>query len=258
MVILGSPLQSVLGAFSRQEIPYIVWKAKGFFLNNALVYNPAGMESVHHLIAGAGYSNLYGVRSLQRTNGYVGFQSKGIHWGAGVGHYGNPAYSEISLNLVGSKRFTSDGIIGVGIHGYQLQIPEYGQARSLGIDLGLLWKVTPGVQWQFAYTNLNQPRLGQSGELLPQQAMTGFQFDPVEKIRAEIFLIQNLRYALRYGVGVGYAPFSWGAVTANMITEPMRGSYGITIHWKSIRAYYLLITHSVLPYTHYIGMVFTL
>ncbi|HKJ68983.1 MAG TPA: hypothetical protein VKA68_13570 [bacterium] len=251
-------LQRTEGAFLRQHLQTLPWLSADERLLNATQHSPVEIASINRMILGAYYTRLFNVEGLQEQKVLAAVPFSIGNVGVSYLQFGDAAYREQTLTTLIGMHLTEDTRIGLGVHGYQLAIDDYGATTAYGIDIGAGWEVTPDVEWEIAYANVNQATIGRQKELLPQQIFTALRYAPTGDVLSQFYLVHELEYAVRYGVGLAYQPLPWISGAIDFMTNPVRGSYGIQFYWKQFHIFYVAATHPALPFTHRFGIVFTL
>jgi len=245
----------VHGAFPRQRVLFYPSDTSSELVVSALNMNPADITRIHTSAGALIYSNLFGLKELQYSHAGVAHNFSGKYIGIGASTFGNSAYSERTVSLLYGMTFSSAGAFGVAFHGYELSIAEYGIARTWGIDLGTRWRISKEVFWEIAYANLNNPKIGQSKDQLPQQIFTAVTCQPISGLSSRLSLLQNIRYLPRFGIDLTYSPLKLITFAAGINTEPFVANAGLTVQWQAIQVQYVFSSHaSGLPYTHRFGL----
>jgi len=246
-------------AFPRQRLQLIPFRTSSELLLKAVVLNPVTITQIDGTSAQVSYANLYGIRQLQDAVAAISQQFGKTYYGIGFTRFGNDNYNENTISALFGMLIQNAGRVGIGLHGYQLAIDGYGEARSWGVDLGTRWRLTEKISWEIAYTNLNNPTIGISKDPLPQQIYTAVHYHPVPQINSEFLLQQNIRYLPQFGFGMEYQIFPWIAIAGNISTEPVKSSAGIHLHWHGMQIQYVFsFNASQLPATHRFGVGFIL
>lgn len=257
LLILLVKLPLCEGAFQRQNVQRLPGFSAAEQLPAALCYNPALISLIEAPVLEGDYTDLFNLKFLRQQSGTVGFPTALGKLGVGLRQFGDEQYREQTLSILYGFTLTGAARLGIGLHGYRLTIPEYGRADAFGVDVGAHWQVTPQWEWEVAYANINQGRFQPSDELLPQQIYGAMQYTPFLSLTGHVYLIQELGFPIRYGVGMAYRPVRLIDVALDFLTEPIRGSVGLNLHWRMIHLGYTVTSHPVLPLTHRFRLWFT-
>ncbi len=246
------------GAFLRQHVQMLPWMNPHDRLMAGLHYSPVRICDITNISAGVYHSRLFQVRELQmlQITGALPFSFGNL--GVEFMQFGDELYLEQTFAGLFGTEFTQEFRAGAAIRNYNLSIAGYGAASAIGVDLGASWTVIPELRWELAYSNMNQAAIGRDPELLPQQIYSSLQYEPSDIIRGQTYLVHELGTEIRYGAGSAIRPFPWITCAVDFITAPLRGSYGITLQWKLLHITYVATSHPVLPFTHRLGVLFTL
>ncbi len=246
-------------AFPRQRIQTLPFQSSAEMLLKATTCNPVYITLVDNVAAQISYTNLYGLRELQNASAALSGKIRSNYYGVGMTRFGNNNYNETTVTLLFGFPLHNAGRVGIGIHGYQLAITNYGEAKSWGLDLGTRWKLSDKVSWEIAYTNLNNPTIGAAKDPLPQQISTAIHFQPLAQLNSQFYLQQNIRYLPQYGFGLAYHIFQWMTIAADMNTQPLKSNVGVNLHWHGVQIQYVFSWNaSQLPVTHRFGVGFLL
>jgi len=245
------------GAFHRQNIQRLPRFSSEEQLPEAIYYNPAIIGLIDAPVLGGQYTDLFNLRSLRQQSGVLGLPTAIGGFGLGILQFGDEQYREQTFSMLYGFGLTGSARVGIALHTYRLTIRQYGQTGTYGVDLGAHWQVSPQLEWELAYANINQAHLQRPGELLPQQIYAAMQYTPLRTLTGHAYLVHELGFPVRYGVGLAYRPLEWIEVAVNFITVPLRGNIGINLHWRFLHLYYVVSSHSELPFTHRFGLLFT-
>jgi len=258
-VLFFTGYAQVDAAFPRQRLQLLPSRTSSELLLKAVVLNPVTITRIDGTSAQISYANLYGIRQLQDAVAAISHQIGRTYYGIGFGRFGSENYNENTISGLFGMLINKAGRIGIGLHGYQLAIKDYGEARSWGIDVGTRWKLTKKISWEIAYVNLNNPTIGASKDPLPQQIYTAVHYLPFPQLHSEFLLQQNIRYLPQFGFGMEYEILPWIAIAGKISTEPLKSSAGINLHWHGMQIQYVFsFNASQLPATHRFGVGFVL
>lgn len=246
------------GAFLRQHLQALPWLSPDERILETTQLSPVGISAINRIVLGGYYARLFNVDGLEEQKVLAAVPFSFGNVGVNYRQFGDAAYREQTLAALFGMHLTQETRIGLAVHGYQLAINDYGKTTSYGIDIGAGWQVAPGVEWEIAYANVNQATIGREKELLPQQIYTALRYAPTDDVQSQFYLVHELEYAVRYGVGLAYQPLPWISAALDFMTTPVRGSYGVQFHWKEFHIYYVAASHPALPFTHRCGIVFSL
>ncbi len=246
------------GAFLRQHLQALPWVSPGERILETTQLSPVGISAIDRMVLGGYYTRLFNVDGLQEQKVLAAVPFSFGNIGASYLQFGDTAYREQTLAALFGMHLTEETRIGLAVHGYRLSINDYGETTSYGIDIGAGWRVTPAVEWEIAYANVNQATIGREKELLPQQIFTALRYAPTGEVMSRFYLVHEMEYDVRYGVGLAYQPLPWISIALDFMTTPVRGSYGVTFHWKQFHIFYVAASHPALPFTHRCGIVFSL
>ena len=112
----------------------VVAMEQSFF---ALIYNPANIKSTSAFNVFTSYRNFYGNPEIYQADIIANTNLFGLPSAFAVSKYGNEIYSETEIRAGGSYNVIENLALGFSVQGYFLSIKNYGNAQSVGINLGI-------------------------------------------------------------------------------------------------------------------------
>jgi hypothetical protein len=225
----------------------------------SVFYNPAGISNIKNLSAGIYYSPApFGLSELANGSVVVAntFSFGGIGFSAST--YGFELYRENKFSFAYAKSFFSDFSFGLKVTYNSISIKNYGNDFSIGIDIGVLSRLSENVQLGFTAKNINRPTYGVNKEKLPQQFSGGVAYKPAQNFLMSVELEKEVRYPFNFKFGFEYLPVKFFALRAGYNTEPSNYFAGIGIFYSNFIFNYSFISNNYLGYTHSIGIDFNL
>lgn len=163
-------------------------------------------------------------------------------WGTfstGASTFGTEAYRETHLTIGYARSLqlgtTRPAKVGVSTRYYHTDIQGYGNARALGIHLGLLLPLLPSMDIGVHATNMNAPSLVDD-EPLPQTLAVGLSYraSPQVLVVADVFKDINFPASVRGGLEVH--PVSALVLRAGLTTTPTQFTGGIGLRLGHLHA----------------------
>jgi hypothetical protein len=164
--------------------------------------------------------------------------------------FGGSIYRETSFSLAYACTVSKGVTLGAGAHAYLLGIERYGSAHTFGVDVGLSAEVTKGVQWSAAALNVNRPRLGGEGELLPQILWLSLTYEPIPFATFAADLVKDNHFPYELHIGLGYELMGMVGVRAGISSDPALQTAGIGLRISQVQFDYALSKHAQLGVTH--------
>ena len=179
--------------------------------------------------------------------------------GAGVfalegSRFGFALYNEFSVSLAYGLRLTPVLSAGLGLNVYRLSIAHYGNAWSVGADIGVLLRISEQVQWGIAACNFNAPSIGKVKEDLPQLIIAGIRYAPFDGASVQIDIQKDLIYPVELHLGVEYSFLGMVAVRGGTTSEFSTFGFGAGIRYDIMQLDYALTTHLDLGTTHHVSI----
>lgn len=225
---------------------------------DAIFINCSGLAQLVQTSFSVFYTRPYGMQELSHGSFSAVIPTTISTFAAGLISYGNELYSEQSLLLSINRSVKQNIFYGFNLHYMKLQISGYGSDFSFGIDLGLLIKITPKLNWGFFATNLNRAILGRNHECLPQTFSTGISACPVNDLVLNLDLFKDLIFPLELRCGIEYLLFHQIAIRSGFSTEPSQFSAGFGFLFSHFEVDYAVTTHQSLGLTHHLSLQFYL
>ena len=251
------------GAFEKKEVG-----ASSFALGNAAVaiennmfaiyYNPAALVSFEPMRIAFTFQNFYGISDLNALDLTTCFSLSDHPFSIALNRFGNQKYHEFQFSAGSSFEIIENGSVGMSIQSYMLSINSYGQTMTWGINLGMMYKVFPGLTIGMMVTNLNRPSISESEEQLPQTMSMGLSYVPVYNLMFAFEIFQDLRYEPEFRAGFTYQVMSVLTIRAGVEDQLNIYCYGLSIQVGRLIVDYALRTHSVLGISHIATLIIAL
>ncbi len=224
----------------------------------ALYYNPAALSVSENFQFVFTYHNLYGFSDLNQVNILSNLQIGRYPFAIAIDRLGNRFYQEIQVTAGSKYDITPDCAIGASIQLYILTIQNYGQKITGGINISLLYNVLPEFSVGAIVTNVNQPRIAQIQEKLPQTMSLGFGYYPLDALSVSVELFRDIRFEQEYRAGFLYKITSSLDFRAGLEDKTDTYSFGLGIHTEWVGFDYALRAHQILGNSHLISIMMTL
>jgi hypothetical protein len=173
-------------------------------VSSAVFYNPAALDVYGNFCAEFSLRNFYGLPGLSQVDLAINFALFNQPAAVGISRYGNSIYQEYQIFCAGLVPINSDFRLGISFQTYFLSINGYGTDNSYGLNLGILYALSPEINCAAVVYNMNQPVIGQNGEYLPQGFSLGFSFYPEKQLMFAGEIFRDLRHAPDYRLGIAY------------------------------------------------------
>ncbi len=227
---------------------------------SAIDFNPAGLMQVRSRQFQGFYKLLYGGVG-------VGLHTMQVSVGLPMGRLGTfglrlqetgfQLHSERSLKLAHGFQLAEGLAFGYGLNGYNLMQRDFGQEFAFGLDIGMWTKIYRFWTAGFYVHNLNLPTIGQSD--LPRFVALGLGFSPNPGIHSVLEFAKEPGMRTRVAFGQEFTIIPEHLILrAGVQTEPVRFAFGLGTGVERVRIDYALRSHSVLPWTHSVGITIKL
>ena len=220
-------------------------------------YNPAAWATLPGRAGAAFASQAFGLSELRI--GAVAFAepTRFGTFAATARTYGFSDFRETSLGLGFARAIPVSATRAVhgGLHlrYYGVSIPDYGSAGALGLSLGAMMEVVPGLQFGFLAQNVNRPGFS---DLDPLQATldVGLAYEPIEEALVLFSVAKDLDYPVSFRGGLEVRPVEELFLRAGFSTAPVRFSSGVGVAVGVLRADIAAERHEALGWTPAFGV----
>ena len=124
------------------------------------------------------------------------------------------------------------------------------------LDLGAVAHIHDNLNWVCAVKNVNNAKIGQQQEPLPNVLTTGLTFTPVPRILLNFDVSKETRFPMDIRCGIEYKPFSILALRIGVGNEPTRFCSGFSVFCYRFRIDYAFSSHIDLGMTHMFSLGF--
>ena len=135
-------------------------------------------------------------------------------------------------------------------------IERYGATTSKTLDLGFMGWPTPNVTLGFALKNVTASTIGEHRERLPQSALFGVAYTPVEGFLITSEIEKELQFPLVVKVGIEQTFLSFLSVRCGVSDNPEKFSAGFAVRWSGVEFGYAGYSHPELGWTHQVELSF--
>lgn len=201
---------------------------------------------------------MYGLWEIQRGAVTV---DRGFSFGSAafsICGLGFALYREITAGVAVSHELNERVIVGLGLHLYSLSIRGYGGDQALGLDIGALVRLAPGVSYGVALHNVNRPSLGSIEEPLPQSVTMGVSVQPLPAALLAISAEKDSRFPFGLSVGAEYCFEELLTLRLGAVHEPSTVAAGIGVRTSLLNLDYAYTVHPDLGGTHCFSVSFVL
>lgn len=219
-----------------------------------LFHNPAGLGVMTHRELTLLYCNPFGLKGLTYGTGVGVLPTRIGVLGLGFQSFGNRLYKESSFILSYGNPYRGDLWYGFNLRYMRLEIQGYGSDGTLGIDVGLLIRLSREIKWGFLARNPNRPTLGKKKEDLPQVYSTGLSLKLSRDILLALELYKDVRFPLEVRFGTEFKVLKSLHLRTGVSSNPSRFSTGTGISIGHLQIDYAFYTHQDLGSTHQISL----
>ena len=221
---------------------------------DAIFLNCSGLAQLTGTSVSLFYTKPFGIKELNYGSLSTIVPTRMGNFAAGLISFGNEIYHEQSLIFSLSRSAKKNFFYGFNLHYMKLQIDGYGSDFSFGVDLGLLFKMTPQVNWGFFATNLNRATMGRADENLPQTFCTGVAIFPANDLILNLDIFKDAIFPLEFRGGIEYLLFQRIAIRSGFSTQPAQFCAGCGFLFSNFEVDYAITTHQSLGLTHHLSV----
>lgn len=219
--------------------------------------DPASVTTFHNRHINISSGRRFGLQLLQHYNIAVAQPIKKGFIAAGINFIGDELYSETTWCLVAGLHFMKKIKVGMGLMYYDLQIKNYGQAGSLGMNIGWRIILDESLHWIGSWRNVNGPTIGSSQDEIPQIIVSALVYNPISKATVVLEWEQDTLYDSRVKVGGKFKFLPWFTIHTGHVTSPSQATIGFEILINHLNINYAVSTHSHLDLSHWFGVGFS-
>lgn len=239
---VGARMQAMGGAGAAQ--PY---DAEAIYSNAALLSELPGASLTLF------YSRPFGLREVNLASISASARIAGFGAGLAAVDFGNEVYHDRYYHAAVARRFGENAgfAFGLSLQLRHLSIRGYGSAMALGINLGTAFRLNSKIRGGVFLTNLNQPKMGASGEQISPAASAGMSFSPRAGWTLQLDYHRELGFSdeVRFGVESRVLPML--VVRLGGASNPDRFSAGLAIEFGHVALQAAATTHNDLGTTQF-------
>lgn len=245
----------VRAAFENKEIgsAYLGRGGSGVAaLNSAfLLYeNPAALYFGPVRQVDVFFKNYYGISSLNQIAAAVSFTLLGVPVGLGFWQYGDKLYHESALRLSAAWGVGKNFSLALQGDVLNLWIKNYGSATTAAVGLAVLYRLSDQINVALRTENLNRPAIGQAGEALPLQMVSGLSYQALPPLAVFADVVKESGQPFDYRFGVEYQSSRWLAVRGGFRVLTNSYAAGLSFYTGRVRMDYGFEYHPQLNFSH--------
>jgi hypothetical protein len=227
------------------------------YVQDAFVLNPALLVNTTSLYAALNYSSLFNMNELRYANGILGTSFKSIGIGLSVEDFGSSLYKEDKLSLAFSKLFYNNALaIGFSLHAYFISVENYGSSNTIGLTLGVRYRLLESLHLAGVVENVNQPALNSYREEIPQRIQLGVQYQPVDQLVTHLKVQKDSWFSPEVSFAAEYRVFDSLEFFSGYSTLATTPSFGVLLNIFRVEVSYAMQYNFDLGSTHFIGIAF--
>jgi hypothetical protein len=163
-------------------------------------------------------------------------------------------YHEMRVGIAAARQLNDRVVVGFGLGLYSLAIRGYGSDMAVGLDIGALLRIVPGISYGVVFRNVNRPAIGDDQETLPQSLSMGVSVHPLPGALVAVCMEKDSRYPFEMSVGVEYCLEDLVALRFGAAHEPSTVAAGIGVRTSLLSMDYAYTMHPDLGGTHSVSL----
>lgn len=219
-------------------------------------YNPSSWAGLEGRAASAFASQAFGLSELRVGAVAYAEPTRYGTFAATARTYGFEDFREtyVGVGYARAVPLSASRVIHVGTSlGYTgVSITEYGSGGALGLSLGALMEVLPGLDFGFHAYNVNRPELTEFDPLRSGLSV-GLAYRPVEPALVLFSVDKDVDFPVSFRGGVEVRPVDVLFLRTGFTTAPVRFSTGVGVAVGILRADVAAERHEVLGWTPAFG-----
>lgn len=216
--------------------------------------NPAGLSGAQWVAVELGYRQLFNLADLTITTFSLAYPVVDGGMGLAIQSFGNDIYREVEAEISYGRSIGYRVSIGATLAYHWLTISNYGSDGDVSLSLGIQAQPIHNLVWGLWARNLTEGEIGDSGDPLPQETITGVSYRILNRLQASFDLSKDPRYPETYKFGTEVFLNQYIVTRAGMQYRPNRASVGFGILWQGWQLDYGALTHQELGWTHCISL----
>ncbi len=219
-------------------------------------HNPASWATLPGRAGAAFASQAFGLSELRLGAVAVAEPTRYGTLAATARTYGFEDFRETVFGLGFARSFpvSASRFVHAGLKvGYtSVSIPTFGSAGALGLSLGAMTEVLPGLDFGFHAYNLNRPEITET-DPLRRGLEVGVAYQPAEQALVLIGVDKEVDFPVSFRGGLEVQPVEVLFLRTGFTTEPVRFSAGVGVSTGILRADVAAERHEVIGWTPSFG-----
>ncbi len=259
MVVLIMPVTAIFAAFDTESGNTRSQSLGGCICGDldplaSVQGNPAGLSGTRWVGVELGYRQLFNLADLTITTFSLAYPVADGGMGLALQSFGNDIYREVEAEISYGRSLGNRVSLGATIAYHWLTITDYGSDGDFSLSLGIQAQPLRNLVWGLWGCNLTDGKIGESGDPLPQETVTGISYRVANRLQAAFDLSKDPRYPETYKFGTEVFMNQYIITRAGMQYRPNRASVGFGILWEGWQFDYGALTHQELGWTHSISL----
>ncbi|MEW6041376.1 MAG: hypothetical protein AB1633_07645 [Elusimicrobiota bacterium] len=226
---------------------------------NALYWNPSGLSLINNPGISTMYESLFGISDLNHVLFSGILPVKGGTAGVSYIQFGSSFYKEQTLGLSYGFNLGEMFSAGATLNSYSLSITgdEYGSSSAVGVDIGLLARISDNLRAGVYFKNFNNPSVGVENRIaLPQTINVGLAYNVFPGFLFSVDMGRDTGFDTDLRAGFEYKLSNVLTLRTGALTVPARFSAGFGLRMGVVAFDYAMLTHPYLDTSHQVNFLF--
>ena len=180
---------------------------------------------------------------------------KNYVFGASFQTYGVESYKEIKSNLSLAKAISPKLLFAIGLNYHQIQIENYGSAKSFSFELGMQYQVSSKLWLASHIANPNQSNYGNDTE---QTIPTHVEFGAIYRFSDQLFISSEIEKIIDneadFKAGISYHLIKFLALRGGISVHPFKQYVGFGLDYENLKLNFALSSHPILGFSPQISI----
>jgi hypothetical protein len=217
--------------------------------------NQAGIAGLKNPFIAAGYENRFSISELNSQSAVFSIPINNYAIGGSFQNYGLDAYKENKVGFTLARSFGPNLFIAVGANYHQLKINNYGDAKSVSIDLSLQYQLFPKLWLGTHIANPSQSKYGENADqIIPTAIRFGGNYIFSDQLLITTEFEKVLDAKADFKAGLEYKLVKTVALRGGISINPFKQFAGFGINYKKVLIDFAVASHPVLGYSPQIGL----
>jgi len=221
----------------------------------SLQKNQAGVAALKNPEIAVAYENKYGISNFDTKSLVFAIPLKNYVLGTSFQTYGVESYKESKTSLSLARAISPKLLMAFGLNYHQLQIENYGSAKSVSVEFGLQYEVIPKLWLASHIANPNQSNYDADNE---QIIPTHIQFGASYRFSYQLFISSEIEKVIDheadFKTGISYHLVKLITLRGGISVNPFKQYAGFGLDYEKLNVNFSVSSHPILGYSPQISI----